>query len=184
MHKKKNDFNDLPSSRSVSATIHESTTTHFFADNKYSHGFIILRLNHWCHMDYFNNVLATFLGLENVSWVAVYAGSETMWNDVKLSNEWQNFHFWVNYPFHTGVSVDNTMVMLLYMLDVVLNWYHIHLPGDGWYLFTYFLSYLHTYTQYILMYLFSHCWSNSVFWSKHTHKKAHALYILGLAEEC
>ncbi len=27
-------------------------------------------------MDYFNNVLTTFLGLECVSWVAVFAGSE------------------------------------------------------------------------------------------------------------
>ncbi len=27
-------------------------------------------------MDYFNNVLTTFLGIERVSYVAVYAGSE------------------------------------------------------------------------------------------------------------
>ncbi len=33
-------------------------------------------LNHWCHMDYFNYVLTTFLGFEHVSWDAVYAGSE------------------------------------------------------------------------------------------------------------
>ncbi len=26
-----------------------------------------LRLKHWCHMDYFNNVLATFLGLNMVT---------------------------------------------------------------------------------------------------------------------
>ncbi len=30
-------------------------------------------------MDYFNNVLTTFLGLERVSCVAVYAGSESSW---------------------------------------------------------------------------------------------------------
>ncbi len=39
---------------------------------KYSYSFIKLRLNHWCHMDYFNNVLTTFLGLERVSSVAIY----------------------------------------------------------------------------------------------------------------
>ncbi len=35
----------------------------FFAFKKYSHSFIKLQLNHWCHMDYFTDVLATFLGL-------------------------------------------------------------------------------------------------------------------------
>ncbi len=29
----------------------------FFAHKNYSHSFIKLRLNHWCHMDYFNNAL-------------------------------------------------------------------------------------------------------------------------------
>ncbi len=43
----------------------------------YSHSFIKLELNHWCQMDYFNNVLTTFLGLKCVSCVAVYAGSES-----------------------------------------------------------------------------------------------------------
>ncbi len=38
--------------------------------------FVELRLNPWCHMDYFNKVLSTFLGLECVSCVAVYADSE------------------------------------------------------------------------------------------------------------
>ncbi len=30
----------------------------------------------WCHMNYFNNSLTAFLGLERVSWIAVYEGSE------------------------------------------------------------------------------------------------------------
>ncbi len=34
----------------------------FFTHKKYSCSFIKLRLNHWCHMDYFNDVLTTFLG--------------------------------------------------------------------------------------------------------------------------
>ncbi len=49
----------------------------FFAHKKYYHSFIKLTLNHWCHMDYFNNVLTTFLGLERGSSFAVYAGSES-----------------------------------------------------------------------------------------------------------
>ncbi len=42
----------------------------FFAYKKYSSSFIKLWLNQWCHMDYFNNVLTTFLGLERVRCVA------------------------------------------------------------------------------------------------------------------
>ncbi len=38
----------------------------FFVHKKYSRSFIKLRLNHWCHMDYFNDVLTTFRGLEHV----------------------------------------------------------------------------------------------------------------------
>ncbi len=36
----------------------------FFAHNNYSCIFIKLRLNHWCHMDYFKRCPITFLGLE------------------------------------------------------------------------------------------------------------------------
>ncbi len=49
----------------------------YFCYKKYSHSLIKLRLNHWCHMDYFNDVLITFQGLEHSSHVAVYAGSKT-----------------------------------------------------------------------------------------------------------
>ncbi len=49
----------------------------FFAHKKYSHSFKKIRLNHWCHMVYFNDVLATFLGFECVSCTAVYGGSES-----------------------------------------------------------------------------------------------------------
>ncbi len=48
----------------------------FFAHKKYSCSFKKLQLNHWCHMDYFIDVLTTFLGLEHFSCIAVYAGSE------------------------------------------------------------------------------------------------------------
>ncbi len=44
----------------------------FFAHTKYSCSFLKWRLNHWCHMDYFNDILTTFLGLECGSCFAVY----------------------------------------------------------------------------------------------------------------
>ncbi len=47
----------------------------------FAHSLIKLRINHWCHMDYFNDVLTNFLGLELVSCVAVYAGSESSHSD-------------------------------------------------------------------------------------------------------
>ncbi len=43
----------------------------FLAHKNNSRSFIKLRLNHWCHMDYFNDVLTTFLSLESVSCIAV-----------------------------------------------------------------------------------------------------------------
>ncbi len=49
----------------------------FFVHKMYSRGFIKLRLNHWYHMDYLNDVFTTFLGLEYGSCFAVYAGSES-----------------------------------------------------------------------------------------------------------
>ncbi len=54
-----------------------------FAHKKYSH--IITVTNNWCHMDYFNDVLTTFLGLERVSCVAVYTGSESSQISSKMS---------------------------------------------------------------------------------------------------
>ncbi len=57
----------------------------FFAHKKYSHSFITLRLNHRYHMDYFNGVLNTFLGLECGSIVAVYVGLESSWTSSKIS---------------------------------------------------------------------------------------------------
>ncbi len=57
----------------------------FFAHKKYSRSFITLRLYHWCHMDYFNDVLTTFLGLQRVSFLAVYGGSESSRISSKIS---------------------------------------------------------------------------------------------------
>ncbi len=49
----------------------------FFAHKKYSCSFVKLWLNHLCHMDYFTDVLATFLSLDRVRILAVYGGSES-----------------------------------------------------------------------------------------------------------
>ncbi len=57
----------------------------FFVHKKYSRSFVKLQLNHWCHMDYFNDVLATFLSLDRVRILAVYGGSESSQNSSKIS---------------------------------------------------------------------------------------------------
>ncbi len=44
----------------------------FFAYKKYSRSFVKLRLNPWCHMDYFTDLLATFLDLVRSNYIAVY----------------------------------------------------------------------------------------------------------------
>ncbi len=86
---------------------------------KYSCSFTKLWLNHWCHMDYFNDVFTTFLDLERGSCIAIYTGSENcrfhqiiswfvsqwwktkvlrVWNDMRESI-YDNLNFGVNYPF-------------------------------------------------------------------------------------
>ncbi len=52
-------------SKDIVKTVHVTSVAQhelflFFAQKKYSCNFIKLRLNHWCHIDYFNDVLATF----------------------------------------------------------------------------------------------------------------------------
>ncbi len=43
----------------------------FFVYKKYSRSFIMLRLNHWWQIDYFDYVFHTFLGLDSVNCLAV-----------------------------------------------------------------------------------------------------------------
>ncbi len=51
---------------------HWIKTFFFFAYKKYSCSFVKLWLNHWCHMDYFNDVLTNFLSLHRGRNLAVY----------------------------------------------------------------------------------------------------------------
>ncbi len=65
----------------------------FFAQKS---SLIKLRLNHWCHMDYFNDVLTTFLGLEHVNYFTVYTGSKALGFHQKYLNlcsedEWRSY---------------------------------------------------------------------------------------------
>ncbi len=43
-----------------------------FAYKKYSRSFVELRLNPWCHMDYFTDLFATFLDVDRVNSIVVY----------------------------------------------------------------------------------------------------------------
>ncbi len=90
----------------------------FSLHTKYSRSFVKLRLNPWCHVDCFTDVLATFLDLgtlqlrcclwsvweildliknilKNIRWTKVLR----VWNDMRVRNQCQNFHFWVNFLF-------------------------------------------------------------------------------------
>ncbi len=62
-----------------------------FAHKKYSCSSV--QPNHWCHVDYFNDVLTTFLGLECVSCIAVYAGQKALRFHQKYLNV---FRRWTN----------------------------------------------------------------------------------------
>ncbi len=69
----------------------------FFEHKKDPCSFIKLRLTHWSHMDYFNDVPTTFLGLERVRsyWISSKISSIVfqrwmkalcLWNDTRASN--------------------------------------------------------------------------------------------------
>ncbi len=58
----------------------------FFANKKYSRSFISLSLNQWCHMDYYINVLTTFLGLERIG---LCRDEKTFKNILKCSEDEQ-----------------------------------------------------------------------------------------------
>ncbi len=52
----------------------------FIVHKKFSRRFVKLQLTHWCHKDYFNDLLATFQSLNCVRTLAVYGGAESSCN--------------------------------------------------------------------------------------------------------
>ncbi len=73
LHRQQHNSN-VPRSRKVARTSvtniisavyvqNKACTFFFFAHKKYSRNFIKLRLNLWCHMDYFTDILNNFLDL-------------------------------------------------------------------------------------------------------------------------
>ncbi len=87
----------------------------FLAHKKYSHRFAKLKLSHWCHMDYFTDVLATFLDLGTFQlscclWRVRQLSDQNYHNlcpkmnegltglerHMRVSNSWQNLNLWVN----------------------------------------------------------------------------------------
>ncbi len=45
--------------------------------------FVTLRLNPWCHMDYFTDLLATFLDVDRVNYIAVYVRARELSESIK-----------------------------------------------------------------------------------------------------
>ncbi len=56
----------------------------FFAHKKYSRNIVKLRLNYWCQMDYFNDVLITFLCLDCGRTLAVYGRVRKLSDFIKI----------------------------------------------------------------------------------------------------
>ncbi len=94
----------------------------FFAHKKYFRSFEKLRLNPWCHMDYFNISLLCFWALIVVVHLVSMKGqkalrflqkylnvcSEDERRSYRFGTTWgwvinDNCHFWVNYPFKSVV---------------------------------------------------------------------------------
>ncbi len=58
----------------------------FFAHKKYSCSFIKLWLNPWCTMDYFKDVLAAFLDLDHINYIAAYGRVRELSEFIKISS--------------------------------------------------------------------------------------------------
>ncbi len=109
----------------------------FFSHKMYSHSFIKLWLNPWCHMDYFTDLLATFLDLDHVRTLAVMEGLRALRFHQKYLNlcfedEQRSYRFgttwgwvindrilffWVNYPFNSLSTVIESTTDWLYELN-------------------------------------------------------------------
>ncbi len=66
----------------------------FFSHKAFSRSLKKLWLNHWCHMDYFNNVLTTFLGLWTFQLHCCLCRVRKLWDFIKKS--WFVFRRWTN----------------------------------------------------------------------------------------
>ncbi len=75
----------------------------FFVHTKYSRGFVRLRLNHWCHLDYFTNLIAMFLSLDCVNYIAVYGKDRELSEFIKnilicfSKDERRSYRFWTTW---------------------------------------------------------------------------------------
>ncbi len=107
----------------------------FFAHKKYSRSFLKLRLNHWCHMDYFNDVLTTFLGVEHGSCIAAYAGSENsdfIKNFLHLCSEDERTSYWFGTTW--GWVINNRIFIFGWTIPLKM---FIHLKKCNAFKFTY-----------------------------------------------
>ncbi len=128
----------------------------FFSHTKYSRSFVKLRLNPWCHVDYFTDVLATFMDLgtlqlrcclwsiweildliknilKNIRWTKVLR----VWNDMRVSNQCQNFNFWVNYLFKIKIhevklACKHTYLDFWIRLNPLTNYFQMMQDLNNW----------------------------------------------------
>ncbi len=99
----------------------------FFA-HVFSYSFITLRLIQWYHMDYFNDILSTFLCLERVGCFSVFGGSESC----RISSRISSFVFqrWTNILRVWNEMSINDTIWLHFILRCPCNSVIIHLGTE------------------------------------------------------
>ncbi len=96
----------------------------FSLRTKYSRYFVKLRLNHWCHMDYFTDVLATVLVLDHVRILAVYGRVRELSEFIKyilILQLWNDMRWLTNdiiYIFGRTIPLIYTVKILCILLSL------------------------------------------------------------------
>ncbi len=57
-----------------------------------------------------------------------------VWNNVRVSKEWQNRHFWVNYPFNCWIVVNNLGLSVDSAAWALINWIKGNIEEPCWFL--------------------------------------------------
>ncbi len=99
----------------------------FFAQKKYYHSFVKLRLNHWCHMDYFNDVLTMLLDCDHDRILAVNRRIRELSEFIKKYLNLCSEDEWRSYRFGT------TWRWVIHDRIFTFGWSILFSPGRNWY---------------------------------------------------